>query len=530
MTHRPSAAAPAPAPDAATGRLEWVVPDAIAAWAANPRKRFDDEELAELAASLRAHGVLEPLIVRPAGGAAVAPASAARFVLVAGERRWRAARLAGLARVPVLVREGLSDGDALRLALVENLQRRDLDPLEEAEGYRRLRELGLKQAEVATAVHRAPPTVANALRLLDLPEDVQEAIRAGRLSPAHGRALAAYKAFPALQRALAGLAEREHWPSKRLEEKECLATYRLEQDGLVKRLGYGAPFDATGCRQCPFEAYRNLSVGGPVCLRPAHYTELAAGAEAARAARTTAAVEEARREGTTLPTLRDLGYDAYERLEPPSRVPAGCTGASGDGPDACPCRGQALDAYSDEVVAICTDPRRFRKLKAADTRATNAARQAQREVALARLDATLEGLTDPAQVTGREVAVLALLALQTVRGGGTTELLRTAVRRHGGDWTPNLEAARLAEVKRWDGPSMRTALAALATPDAPTVVRVVLAAAVRDELTAWENYPELARWLGVVAPPAPAGDGGPEGPARPVPDGAATPAARESGS
>ena len=138
-------------------------------------------------------------------------------------------------------------------------------------------------------------------------------------------------------------------------------------------------------------------------------------------------MEEAQRAGTTLPKLSDLGYGAYERLNSPSRVPAGCT------PEACPCRGQALDGYSNEVVAICTDPQRYRKLKAADTRAANAERQAQRDRALARLDAHLEGLTEPAQVTGREVAVLALLALQTVHGAGTAELLRTAVRRHGGD-------------------------------------------------------------------------------------------------
>ena len=197
-----------------------------------------------------------------------------RYVLVAGERRWRAARLAGPDPRPALVREGLSDEDALRLALIENLQRRDLDPLEEAEGYRRLRELGLKQAEVAAAVHRAPPTVANALRLLDLPDDVREAIRAGRLSPAHGRALAAYKAFPALQRALAELAQNEQWPSKRLEDKECLGAYRLEQAGLVKRLGYTAPFDpdrvpAVPVRGVPQPAGRRAGLPAPGPLRRA---------------------------------------------------------------------------------------------------------------------------------------------------------------------------------------------------------------------------------------------------------------------
>jgi ParB family chromosome partitioning protein len=442
-------------------RVAWLALDDVVPSPENPRRRFDAEDLAELADSIRAHGVLEPVLVRsrpravvPDPAAEIPPGAAAgaRFVLVAGERRWRAARLAGLTHLPALVREGLSDADALRLALIENLQRRDLDPLEEAAGYRRLRELGLKQAQVAAAVHRSQPAVANALRLLDLPENVQEAIRERRLSPAHGRALTAYKAFPALQQALASLAVKEQWPSKRLEDKACLGDSQLEQAGVVKRLGYGAPFDAEAvCQRCPFDAYRNPGVWGPVCLRPAHYADLAAVAEAERAARTQAAVEEARREGTTLPTLRDLGYDAYERLDPPSRVPAGCT------PEACPCRGQALDGYSDEVVAICTDPRRFRRLKAADTRVANAERQAWRAAALERLDARLEGLADAARVTGREIAALALLALQTVHGAGSTAVLRAAVRRHGGPAVAGLEAARLAEVRRWDGATMRRA-------------------------------------------------------------------------
>jgi ParB family transcriptional regulator, chromosome partitioning protein len=483
-------------------RVAWLALDDVAPSPENPRRRFDAEDLAELAESIRIHGVLEPVLVRPlpaAGGGGAGGAGGGGgpgYVLVAGERRWRAARLAGLTRVPALVREGLSDADALRLALIENLQRRDLDPLEEAAGYRRLRELGLTQAQVAAAVHRSQPAVANALRLLDLPEEVREAIQDGRLSPAHGRALAGYKAFPALQRALAAFAIKEQWPSKRLEDKECLGAYRLEEAGVVKRMGYGAPFDVAVCQRCPFDAYRNLQVGGAVCLRPAHYAELAAAAEAERAARTKAAVEEAQRAGTTLPKLSELGYGAYERLDSPSRLPAGCTG---DGPAACPCRGQALDGYSHEVVAICTDPRRYRKLRAADTRAANAERQAWREAALKRLDARLERLTDPAKVTGQEIAVLALLALQTVHGAGSTEVLRAAVRRHGGDWTPALEAARLAEVRRWDRAGVRRALAALGALDAATAVRVVLAAAVRDELTTWDRHPGIARWLGVVA-------------------------------
>ncbi len=146
-----------------------------------PRISFDDESIADLAASIAQQGVLQPLIVTPHEDG--------DYELVSGERRWRAAQRAGLARVPVLVREVDARG-LLEIALIENLQREDLDAIEEATGYRRLvEEFDLTQAELATRVGKSRPAVANALRLLDLPEAVLELIRDGRLSAGHGRAL-----------------------------------------------------------------------------------------------------------------------------------------------------------------------------------------------------------------------------------------------------------------------------------------------------------------------------------------------------
>jgi ParB family chromosome partitioning protein len=150
-----------------------------------PRKEFRPEELAELESSLRTSGLIQPVTVRPAAG------SADDFELVAGERRLRAATRLGWTEIPAIVRE-LDDRALLTLALVENLQRADLDPIEEAEGYRRLMdEFGLTQQQVAEAVGKERSTVANILRVLNLPEPVRRMIQQGQLSVGHARPLLA---------------------------------------------------------------------------------------------------------------------------------------------------------------------------------------------------------------------------------------------------------------------------------------------------------------------------------------------------
>ncbi len=146
-----------------------------------PRERFDTEALEGLATSIRTHGVLSPLVVRRHEG---------RYVLIAGERRYRAAGLAGLVEVPVVVREAEDGNVQLELALVENLQRTDLDAVEEGRGYQRLiAEYGYTQEEVAQKVGKQRSTVANAMRLLKLPDYALDALRDGRISAGHARAL-----------------------------------------------------------------------------------------------------------------------------------------------------------------------------------------------------------------------------------------------------------------------------------------------------------------------------------------------------
>jgi ParB family transcriptional regulator, chromosome partitioning protein len=166
-----------------------------------PRRKFDEAKLVELAGSMKAHGVIVPLVVRPRpeGG----------FFLIAGERRWRAAQRAGLHEVPVVVQD-VELGTALERALVENLQRADLGPLEEAGAYQRLiEEFGLTQEEVAERIGKDRSTIANSIRLLKLPPPVRQLVEDERLSMGHARALLALEEPAAIERAARQVVDRQ---------------------------------------------------------------------------------------------------------------------------------------------------------------------------------------------------------------------------------------------------------------------------------------------------------------------------------
>jgi len=174
-----------------------------------PRSSFDDHELEALAASIRAQGLVQPLVVTLDGDGT--------YSIVAGERRWRAARLAGLAEVPVVIRGDLDDRSRLELALVENLQRSDLNALEEAEAYATLQEkFGLSQEEIAVRVGKGRTTITNSLRLLKLPPEVRELLRAGQLTAGQARPLLAL-GDRERQIALAEQAVREELSARQLE-------------------------------------------------------------------------------------------------------------------------------------------------------------------------------------------------------------------------------------------------------------------------------------------------------------------------
>lgn len=162
--------------------------------ATQPRKLFDPDALADLADSIRQHGIIQPLTVRKL--------QSGYYQIIAGERRWRAARMVGLTQVPAVVIEA-DDRKAMELAMIENLQREDLNPMEEAAGYHKLMEdFGLTQEECAQRVGKSRPAVANALRLLHLPEPIQAMVEDGRLSAGHARCLVPV-ADPALQQKIA---------------------------------------------------------------------------------------------------------------------------------------------------------------------------------------------------------------------------------------------------------------------------------------------------------------------------------------
>ena len=175
--------APAAGPAAPLGvAIDRIVPSPL-----QPRKDFTEESLRELADSIREQGIVQPLVVRAVGD---------RLELIAGERRWRAAKLAGLAHVPIIERTA-TDREVLELALIENLQRENLNPVEEAIGYSQLQsQFGLTQEQVAQRVGRSRVAVTNALRLLKLAPDLQDAVRQGRLSAGHAKVLLGIESLP----------------------------------------------------------------------------------------------------------------------------------------------------------------------------------------------------------------------------------------------------------------------------------------------------------------------------------------------
>jgi ParB family transcriptional regulator, chromosome partitioning protein len=227
----------------------------------NPRRQFAAAELEELAASIKERGVIQPIAVRPAPGASGA------FEIIAGERRWRAAQRAGIHDVPVVVLE-VNDAEALELAIIENVQREDLNPLEEAGGYQALgNEFKYGQDEIAKVVGKSRSHVANMLRLLKLPEAVQACIRSGELSAGHARALIGHADAEALTRQIVtrGLnvrqveaLVREHVPrAPRRPAVKDADTAALEKR-LGDALGLDVTIDHKGGRGSVHIAYRDL--------------------------------------------------------------------------------------------------------------------------------------------------------------------------------------------------------------------------------------------------------------------------------
>ena len=166
--------------DAQSGHVQEIEINQIDPNTDQPRKKFDQEEIKELAESIKQHGVVQPIIVKP---------NKERYMIVVGERRWRAARIAGLTHIPAIIRD-ISENEVVEIALIENLQREDLNPIEEAQGIKQLiEEYGLTQEEVAERIGWSRPAVSNSLRLLTLSEEIIKHIEDGLITPGHARAL-----------------------------------------------------------------------------------------------------------------------------------------------------------------------------------------------------------------------------------------------------------------------------------------------------------------------------------------------------
>jgi ParB family chromosome partitioning protein len=356
----------------------------------NPRKHFDEQDLQRLADSLEADGLLQPIVVTPTGD---------RFVVVAGERRLRAARLLNWTDIPAIVRTHVDDRTLIRLALLENLARTDLDPLEEAEGYRALQDLGMTQVEIAAAVHRSQPAIANAIRLLKAPDAVQARLQAREISPSHVLALLRYEAFPEALVKIAEVAVERRTPTKELEKKELgwEFTAPLKEAKLAVEVSRGAFDWRTVCvERCPFGAFQAEGYYGGLCLKPEHFRELHKTATAARKAEVQEQLAAAAGpDGKPALKLSSLHYGQYERMDW-GGTPRGCS-------PKCECRRTALDGGT-RPIQVCVDPKRFKRLKE-DQRQQEEASKKARQKQLA--DACGQALDQVDQVRSRELVVLA---------------------------------------------------------------------------------------------------------------------------
>jgi ParB/RepB/Spo0J family partition protein len=223
----------------------------------NPRKTFDVGTLNELVKSIYTYGVIEPIVVRFI--------SEGHYEIVCGERRWRAAQIAGLETIPARIRDNIDDEDAFVISLVENLQRHNLNAIEEAEGYAKLIEWGYNQVGIASTINRHPSTVSNTLRLRKLPDNIKDLIVGGVISASHGEALLGFVDYPELldmklKDAIAGK------PTKEIEQ--VLFNWDAAEKGLMAwvqtaQIGVEA---AKQCMKCQHRRNRNGSADGWICL------------------------------------------------------------------------------------------------------------------------------------------------------------------------------------------------------------------------------------------------------------------------
>jgi ParB-like chromosome segregation protein Spo0J len=378
----------------------------------NPRKLFDEASLQELADSIREHGLQQPVCVRrrepqpdrydyglaPANdaaklysildnGALVAgkPAVIARvtgidaasdwvellntapYELIMGERHYRACKLAGLTSIPAMVHVGeVDDRRHLELALIENLQRKDIDPVEAAQGYAELARMGHTHAQIAAKIGLSEPSIANAIRLLTLPQSILRLVQEGKLGATHARALIRYAHLPLFLEAIGPVVSEKRLTTHELEKglpHDILDELTRMGPTVLKSLSSHYELHET-CKKCPFNAFVQDANGwNKFCAKPTHLKELKKEIAAAKKAEEEKALAKVGiSDPKACPKLTSLRGGSYSQISTPP--PAGCGSA-------CVCRGQAMDYY-DKVVPICTDPKRYNALLKADQDAQEA--------------------------------------------------------------------------------------------------------------------------------------------------------------
>jgi len=391
----------------------------------NPRTRFDQEALLELAASIKEQGVLEPILVRARLDLPLSDQGRI-FEILAGERRFRAAQLAGIDTIPCLIRVA-DDNEARMIAVTENLQRKDLDPLDTARGYQILKAGGMPQDQIAAKLGVSPGEVSKSLVLLHTPDLVQDLLRRGQLAPSAARIIQMkFGKFPAFVEAFAQHVATTGMSMRELEEAlgpkgrvPYSFTYKMP-DTAARRVEWNTPFKAE-CGQCPHGAL----YGGDLCLMPTEFDRKMAEhrAKEEQEARTLAAKLKARGKALpmsgdsqspqpepTLPVLgKDLKYGQYEQLY--GKAPAGCS-------EECECRCAALDGK--RVVQICLDPKKLQRCKTAETKAQN---KLAKEAGKARIRQILKLQHTDRESMGRSYA----MALRALLATASTEARREAL-------------------------------------------------------------------------------------------------------
>lgn len=348
-------------------RIDYIKIDSIEPNPDNPRKNFDQEALEQLSQSIREVGILQPLVVVPISGT-----EPQKFRLVCGERRWRAAQLAGMESVPVVVEENLTQTQIAEIMLIENLQRKDLDPIEEARAYQTLLQgHGYTQEGLGEKLGVSQGHIANRLRLLELPDEVQENISREIISPSHGRVLAGFKKLPErmLKKAAETIAEKGVSVAK--TTKAVMKIIAEEGKPLFNDYTRNnkPEFKTSQCEKCEYRVMGNRWDYGnedPYCINPSCWGKKQQEVRRERELALADRVQKAAKNDQGVVELDKFQYDQYEEFSEYKIKDMDLSECQ-----ECEHKKVAKRSYSDELTEACFQPSCFKKKQAVATREKN---------------------------------------------------------------------------------------------------------------------------------------------------------------